>query len=177
MPETVGRLKRSAMLHFLQTTFQKTLLPTAQSWYLIGKDVQDMSINLNADVEQFKNILDESRANDNGYQPSTDVDTYYADPSDGAFYERIKDIAMNRKTGDDCMTVILEVLIDNTTGTYDAWIETVMIKPQSYGGAPGGVRIPYNIAFCGGRQKGTVTITGGVPVFSPNDTADDDDNS
>ena len=167
MPDTVKRLKRSALIHFLQTAFLATIL-TPQSWYKVGKDVQDLSINLNPDIEQFKNILDESRANDNGYQPDADVDTYFADPSDGAWYERVKDIAMNRKTGDDCMTVLLEVLVDKTSGPYDAWAETVMIKPQSYGGAPGGVRIPYKILYCGGRKKGTVTFDSetGAPTFT-----------
>jgi hypothetical protein len=168
MSQTVKRLKRSALIHYLQTTAQTTLLST-QAWYKLGKDIQDLSINLNPDIEQFKNILDEARANDNGYQPDADVDTYYADPSDGDWYDLVKNIAMNRLTGDDCMTVLLDVLVDKTTGPYDAWIETVMIKPQSYGGAPGGVRIPYKITFCGGRQTGTVTFdsTTGAPTFSP----------
>lgn len=167
MPDTVKRLKRSALIHFIQTAFSAAILDS-QSWYKVGKDVQDLSINLNPDIEQFKNILDESRANDNGYQPDADVDTYFADPSDGAWYERVKDIAMNRKTGDDCMTVLLEVLVDKTSGPYDAWAETVMIKPQSYGGAPGGVRIPYKILYCGGRKKGTVTFDSetGAPTFT-----------
>lgn len=165
--KTVKRLKRSALMHYLQSAISAEIM-TSQSWYKVGKDVQDLSINLNPDIEQFKNILDESRANDNGYQAEADVDTYFADPSDGAWYELIKDIAMNRKTGDDCMTILLEVLVDKTSGPYDAWTEAVMIKPQSYGGAPGGVRIPYKILYCGGRKGGTVTFDPetGAPTFT-----------
>ena len=73
---------------------------------------------------------------------------------------------MNRLTGDDCKTTILEVLIDKTTGGYDAWTEEVIVKPQSYGGPQGGVNIPFNITFAGNRQKGTVTFASGVPTFS-----------
>lgn len=161
------KLKRSALLHFLQVPFS-TALASSQSWFKIGQDVADMSINLNADTETIKNILDETSINDNGYEPSFDVDTYYANPADGDFYDAVKGIALDRKTGDDCKTICLEVLVDMDSGTFDAWIEDVMVKPQSYGGAPGGVRIPYNVAFCGNRQKGGVTFdsTTGAPTFA-----------
>lgn len=164
---TVGKLKRSALLHYIDVSFGGS----TPVWFLIGKHVEDLSIELNPDMEIIKNILDENAVNDNGYEPSTDVDTYYADPSDGEFYTKMKDIAMNRLTGDDCKTKILEVLVDKTTGGYDAWTEDVMVKPQSYGGAQGGVRIPYQVAFCGNRTKGTATIANKTaPVFTPSNS-------
>lgn len=163
--ETVGRLKRSALLHYINTAFSTVL--TGASWSVIGKDVEDLSVELNPSTETIKNILDETSVVDTGYEPSADVDTYYADPSDGDFYTQIKDIAMNRKTGEACKTLILEVLIDKTSGPFDAWVEEVVIKPTSYGGAQGGVRIPYSITFCGNRQQGTVTMADKVPTFTP----------
>lgn len=165
--DTVKKLKRSALAHYLDTGFDTSKDATALDWFLIGKDVEDMSISLNPQTTTKKNILDETSVVDEGYEPSADVDTYYADPSDGTFYDKIKAIAMDRLTGDDCKTRVLEVLIDRTEAPFDAWIEDVMIKPQSYGGAQGGVRIPYQIAFCGNRQKGTVTIANKVPTFTP----------
>lgn len=160
----VKKLKRGALAHFLDTNFS----PDAEEmkWFLIGKDVEDLSVGLNPSTTPKKNILDETTIDDEGYEPSFDVDTYYADPSDGAFYEKIKDIAMNRLTGDACKTRILEVIIDKTEAPFDAWVEDVIVKPQSYGGAVGGVRIPYNVAFCGNRKKGTVTLVDKVPTFS-----------
>ncbi len=167
MAETMKKLKRSALLHYLDSTFGGQ----TPAWFIIGKDVEDMSVELNPDTETVKNILDESTVNDNGYEPAFDVDTYFANPSDGEFYEKIKDIAMNRKTGDECKTKVLEILIDKTSGPYDAWIEDCIVKPQSYGGAQGGVRIPYNVTFSGNRQKGTVTIVDRVPTFTPENIA------
>ncbi len=164
MAETVKKLERSALAHYLDTNFDTA--SGSPAWFLIGKHVADMSVNLNPQSETVKNILDETSVIDNGYEPGIDVDTYYADPSDGAFYEKMKDIAMNRLTGDACKTYLLEVLIDKTTGAYDAWMEEVIVKPQSYGGAQGGVRIPYNIKFNGNRRKGTVTIVDRVPTFT-----------
>ncbi len=166
MSDKVKKLKRSALAHFLDDSFDTSTEVGTAKWFLIGKDVSDMSVNLNPTITQKKNILDETSVEDEGYEPSFDVDTYFADPSDGAFYEKLKDITMNRLTGDSCKTRVLEVLVDRTTEPFDAWIEDVIVKPQSYGGAQGGVRIPYNVAYCGNRQKGTVTLNGKTPVFT-----------
>ena len=162
MSDAMGKLKRSAHLLYINAT------PGAEtpSWFLIGQDVEDLSVELNPDTETKKNILDEVSIQDNGYEPSFDVDTYYANPSDGVFYEWIKNIAMNRLVGDDCKTQVLEVLIDKKAGPFDAWIEDAIVKPQSYGGPQGGISIPYNVGFCGNRNQGTATITDKVPSFT-----------
>ncbi len=156
------KLKRSHLLHYLDAEFSDKETP---SWYLIGKDIEDMSVELNPDTEQVKNILDETVTNDNGYEPSLDAETYYANPDD-SIYTKLKDIAMNRLTGDDCKTKILEVIIDKTSGPYDAWTEDVIVKPQSYGGPQGGINIPFNVSFAGNRKQGTVTIVDKVPTFT-----------
>ena len=140
----IGKLKRSYLMHYIDASFGTGETP---KWFLIGRDIEDMSVELNPDTETVKNILDETVVNDNGYEPSIDADTYYANTGD-AIYEKIKDIAMNRLTGDDCKTAILEVLVDKKTG------------------AQGGVNIPFNIAFNGDRQQGTATIEKKVPTFT-----------
>lgn len=159
----MGKLKRSHLLHFIDASFGGD----TPNWYLIGKDIEDMSVELNPETESVKNILDETSFNDNGYEPSVDADTYYANTGD-SIYEKLKDIAMNRLTGDSCKTKVLEVIVDKKTGAYDAWIEDCYVKPQSYGGAQGGVNIPFNIAFAGNRQQGTAAIADKVPTFTPN---------
>lgn len=158
----IGKLKRSYLLHFIDVSFGTGESP---KWYLIGKDIDDMSVELSPDTSTVKNILDETSVNDNGYEPTLDAGTYYANTGD-SIYTKIKDIAMNRLTGDDCKTKILEVLIDKKTGPYDAWIEDCIVKPQSYGGAQGGVNIPFNVTFDGNRKQGTATISDKVPTFT-----------
>lgn len=165
MPETtptpVGKLKRRYLLHFIDASFGGQ----TPNWFLIGKHIQDMSVELNPDIQVIKNILDETVTEDNGYEPSISADTYYANTGD-AIYEPIRNIAMNRLTGDDCKTKILEVLIEDDGTSHSAWQEDCVVKPQSYGGAQGGVNIPYNITFDGNRTPGTVTITNKVPTFT-----------
>ncbi|MDY4812925.1 MAG: hypothetical protein SO152_03640 [Ruminococcus sp.] len=165
-----GKLKRSYLMHYIDASFGSS----TPKWFLIGKDIEDMSMELNPEADA-KNIFDQTI--DNGYAPSLGVETYYADTND-EIYDKLKDIAMNRLTGESCRTKILEVLIDNTatinssTGAItgaSAWVEDCFVKPQSYGGAGGnnsGVNIPYNVSLEGNRQKGTVAITDKVPTFT-----------
>lgn len=158
-----GKLKRSHVRHFLDATFGLTLADA--SWFALGKDMDDMSMNLNAQTTTVKNVLDETEVTHDGYEPSMDIGTQYANPED-PMYPQIKDIAMNRKTGDDCKTLLLEMLIDKTTEPYDAWVEEAMIIVNSYGGSQSGVNIPYTIQPCGNRIKGTITLADGVPTFT-----------
>ena len=179
MPETtIGKLPRSAHITYIDASFGGD----TPVWYRIGKDVEDMSVNLNPQTETKKNIWDETTVEDNGYEPQIDVDTYYANPDDPAngaamFYAKLKNIAMNRLTGEACKTKYMEVLIDKTTGAYDAWVEDCVVKPTSYGGPQGGVAIPYTVYPDGNREQGTVTITDKVPTYTPNGSGDEDDSN
>ena len=84
------KLKRSYLAHYIDASFGGTGTP---KWFLIGKDIEDMSVELNPDTETVKNILDETSVNDNGYEPSMSADPYYANPDD-AIYDNLRNIAM-----------------------------------------------------------------------------------
>lgn len=155
------KLERKALLHYIDASFGSG----SPEWFLIGKDIEDMSVDLNPDTETVKNILGETSVKDNGYEPSMSADPYYANPED-SIYDKIKDIAMQRLTGDACKTKILEVIIDGDS-PYEAYTEDVIVKPQSYGGGTEGVNIPFDVLFDGNRKKGTVTIEDKVPTFTP----------
>ena len=62
----VGKLKRSHLIHYIDASFGDG----EPKWFLIGKDVEDMSVELNPDTETKKNILDETSTQDNGYKMS-----------------------------------------------------------------------------------------------------------
>ena len=156
------KLERKALLHYIDANFGSD----SPEWFLIGKDIEDMSVDLNPDTETVKNILGETSVKDNGYEPSMSADPYYANPED-SIYDKIKDIAMQRLKGDACKTKILEVIIDGDDSPYEAYTEDVIVKPQSYGGGTEGVNIPFDVLFDGNRKKGTVTIADKVPTFTP----------
>ena len=159
----MAKLARKAYATYLDSTFGVGSTP---SWYLVGKDIEDMSVELNADTESKENILGETSVTDNGYTPQVTADPYYANPED-SIYPKIKSIAMERLKGDDCKTQILEVIIeDDEAESHEAYVEDVLVKPQSYGGDTSGFAIPFDVLFDGNRKKGTVTITNGVPTFT-----------
>lgn len=156
------KLTRGAYRTFLDSTFGGSGTP---KWWRIGKYNDSMSVALNPDVSTSKNIWDETYVEDNGYEPSVEDITYYADPTD-AIYPMIRDIAMNRLRGDECKTTILEVIIEDTEKTnHLAWTEDVVIKTSEYGGGTDGFTIPFSIYFDGNRKKGYVTIESGTPAF------------
>lgn len=141
------------------------------NWFKVGKSLSSLSVELNPDVATERNIFDEVYATDNGYTPQTSVDPYYTNPDD-AIYAKIRDIAMNRLTGDDCRTKIMEVIIeDEKQPTYSAWTEDVLVKPTSTGGDTAGFSIPFDVYFDGNREEGTVTYSNGtykngIPTFT-----------
>ena len=158
----MAKLERKALSHWLDSSWGGQTV----AWYKLGVDLEELTIELNPDVETVKNILGETSVRDKGYEPSTTVDPYYANPSD-AIYEDIREIAMDRKVGDACKTKMLEVIIEDTTDTaHLAYTEDVIVKPTSYGGGTDGVMIPFNLHPCGNRVKGTVAFANGVPTFT-----------
>ena len=157
------KLTRGAHLFYIDTSFGTG----TASWYLVGKDIEEMSVDLGADTETVKNILDETSVRHNGYEPTIDADPFYADPDD-ALYPKLKDIAMNRKKGDDCKTKYLEVIVEDTDATsHSAWQEDCYVIPQSVGGDTSGFQIPFQVLPAGNRQAGTATLANKVPTFTP----------
>ena len=158
------KLERKAYATYIDASFGGAGTP---NWFLIGKDIEDMSVELNPDIETVKNILGETSVKDNGYEPSMTADPYYANPDD-SIYAKIKEIAMKRLKGDACKTKILEVIISpDDNGTHEAYTENVIVKPTSYGGDTSGFAIPFEVHFDGDRKDGTATISGGSVSFTP----------
>lgn len=163
----MGKLNREALAHYLDTTFKLT--PESAEFEIIGDDIEEMSMELNPDTETSKNILGQTKTKDNGYEPSMDADPFYADP-DKKLYPMLRDIALERKKGDACRTLLLEVIIEDTDAeNHLAFVQEVIVKPQSYGGDTGGLNIPFNVSEDGKRTKGYVsasTLTSGNPTFT-----------
>lgn len=139
----------------------------SQNYFLVGKGIDDMSVEMNGSFEQTKDVTGEVSVSDTGYQPQVSVEPYHAN-TDDSIYTFLKDLALNRKSGDDCKVKILEVLIDTTDGVkYDAWEEDGKVEITSYGGDTSGMGINYNLWYDGNRTQGKATISAKVPTFTP----------
>lgn len=158
------KLKREA--HALYIKPSSNSLSGSAVYYLIGKGIDELSVSMNGTFEQKKDIIGNVTTSDTGYQPQVGVEPYHADPED-SIYEFLKDIAMNRKSGDECKVKMLEVLIEDTVDEqHDAWEEDAKIEITSYGGDTSGLGINFNIWADGNRKKGTVTLADKVPTFT-----------
>ena len=168
----MGKLTRGRYIVYIDASFGEG----SAEWFKIGKSLSSLAVELNPDVSTERNIFDEVYATDNGYTPQTSVDPYHANPDD-AIYGKIRDIAMNRLTGDSCRTKIMEVIIeDDGSETHSAWTEDVLIKPTSTGGDTAGFAIPFDVYFDGSRREGTVSYENGdyktgTPTFTANNAA------
>lgn len=168
----MAKLTRDRYIVYIDASFGSG----TEKWYKVGKSLTSLAVELSPDVSSEKNIFLENTTTDNGYSPQTSVDPYYANPDDD-IYEKLLDIAMNRKVGDDCKTKIMEVVIDSDDGSsYKAWTEDVIIKPTSVGGDTAGFAIPFDVYFDGNRQEGTVSYSGGTykngtPKFTSSEAA------
>lgn len=155
----MAKLKREAHLLYLK-------FKNSDEYTIIGRGVDDMSVEMNGSFEQTKDVTGEVSVKDTGYQPQVSVDPYYADPDD-VIYPYLLDLALNRKSGDDAKAQYLEVIMEDTEDpTHKAWQENCRIEITNYGGDTSGMRINFNIWVDGGREEGTATFTGKVPTFS-----------
>lgn len=163
----MSKLYREAMAHYLDYSFG--LEASSATWEIIGDDIEEMTVELNPDIETFKNILGQTKTTDNGYEPTMDADPFYADP-DKQIYPKLRDIALGQLKGDDCKTLMLEVIVEDTEATnHLAYVQEVVVKPQSYGGDTAGVNIPFQVMFNGERTEGYVSATSlssGNPTFT-----------
>lgn len=171
----MGKLNREALAHYIDTAWNKKVEDASKAVFeIIGDDIEEMTVELNADTSQVKNILGQTRTQDNGYSPSMDADPFYADP-DKKLYPKLRDIAMERLKGDDCKTLMLEAIVeDMEAAVHTAYVREVTVKPTSYGGGTEGFNLPFNVSEDGAWKKGTVTaesVKAGAPVFTPKSAA------
>jgi hypothetical protein len=171
----MSKLNREALAHYLDTAWNKTVADASKaSFEIIGDDIEDMSVELNSDTEQTKNILGQTKTMDNGFSPTMSADPFYADPEKD-LYTKLRDIAMKRKKGADCQTLMLEVIVEDTEAeTHAAYVREVIVKPTSYGGGTEGFNIPFEVSENGAWAEGTVTAASlktGKPVFTAAEAA------
>lgn len=161
------KLNREAMAHYLDTSWG--MEAESAVWEIIGDDIEEMSTEMNPDRTSFKNILGQTKTTDNGPQPTMDADPFYADP-EKKLYPKIRDLALSQAKGDECKTLMLEVLVEDTEATnHLAYVQEVSVVVQSYGGGTEGVNFPFQVMYDGARTKGYVTastLSSGNPTFT-----------
>ena len=164
------KLTREALAHYLDTAWNKKVADADKAIFeSLGDDIEDMSVEMNPDTTQMKNILGQTKTTDNGFTPSMSADPWYAN-TDSKLYPHMRDIVMEQISGDGRKTLMLEVIVEDTEATeHTAYLREVKVTPTSYGGGTEGFNIPFTVDFDGAFVKGTVTadsVKSGAPVFT-----------
>lgn len=151
-----NKIERKYLAHFIDASFGTG--SASPNYIRLGADLEEYNLDMNPDIEVSKNILGDSTIKHNGYEPQSSVDTFYAVTGD-ALFETLSDIANERKTGDDCKTTAVDVLLNDKGVVTWAYREDVMVVPTSMGGDTSGVQVPFSVYYCGNRTKGTFDVT------------------
>lgn len=156
-----GKIARKYMAHFIDSSFGSTL--SGATWYRVGKDLEEYSVELNPDTEVRKNILGNTSFQHNGYEPSADADPFYAEVGD-ALFGHLQEIIDTLATDDSLKTHALEVhMWDGTESSgYKAYAQECYVTPQSYGGDTSGYQIPFSISYVGDKISGTYVPSTGT---------------
>lgn len=145
------KIERKFMAHYIDASSTSTA-----SYELLGKDLEEYTVEMNATVETKANILGNNSTNLSGYEPSASVEPYIAE-SGTALFTRLQAIVDERKVLDELKTTVVEVHLweEATSGTYPAYREEAIIEVKRYGGDTNGYQIPFDLHYIGSRVSGT----------------------
>lgn len=157
----MAKIERKYLAHFINTA------KTEEAVYeRLGKDLEEFSPELAAQVDTKKNILGETSILISSYEKTGSVEPYYAE-KDSPLFTRLQDIIDNQLVLDELKTDVVEVKLWDAAaeGAYPAIREEAYIEVTSYGGDTTGYQIPFTLHFTGVRTKGTFNVA--TKTFTP----------
>jgi len=151
----MAKIERKYLAHFINTAASGEAV-----YERLGKDLEEFSPELAAQVDTKKNILGETAIVISGYEKTGTVEPYYAEAGTGLF-DRLQAIIDGSLVLDELKTDVVEVkLWENQEGNvYPAIREEAYIEVTSYGGDTTGYQIPFTLHYTGNKVKGTFNVT------------------
>ncbi len=148
----MAKIERKYLAHFIGTG--------EGAYERLGKDLEEFSPELAAQVDTKKNILGESSVVISGYEKTGAVEPYYAE-QDSALFAKLQAIIDGDLVLDDLKTQVVEVKLWEQAegGSYPAVQEEAYIEITSYGGDTTGYQIPFTLHFTGVKTPGTFNVT------------------
>ena len=146
----MAKIERKYMAHFIEV---------GEGQYVrLGKDLEEFSPELSAQVEKTKNILGQTSVSITGYEKSGAVAPYFAEQGD-ALFEKLQAIIDGDLVLENCQVHVVEVKLWEGEGTaYPAIREQAYIEVTSYGGDTQGYQIPFTLHYTGIKQSGTFDV-------------------
>lgn len=150
----MAKIERKYLAHYINTAAEGEA-----EYQRLGKDLEEFSPELSAQVETKKNILGETSILISSYEKTGSVEPYYAEKGTPLF-ERLQEIIDEQMVLDALKTDVVEVKLwdEAAEGAYPAIKEEAYIEITSYGGDTTGYQIPFTLHFTGVRTKGTFKV-------------------
>ena len=147
------KIERKYLAHFLNATFGGD--SGTANYVRLGKDLEEYSPEMSADVEKKANILGETSITINNYQKQASVSPYYAEKDDPLF-AKLQAIVDGNLVLDELKTDIVEVKLwgEGADGSFPAVREECYVEVSSYGGDTTGYQIPFNVHYTGVKTVG-----------------------
>lgn len=160
----MAKIERKYLAHYINTAARGE----EQAVYeRLGKDLEEFSPEMAAQVDTKKNILGETSVLISSYEKTASVEPYYAETGTGLF-ARLQNIIDNSLVLDDLKADVIEVKLwegDKDTTSYTASKEEVFIEVTSYGGDTTGYQIPFTLHYTGNKVNGTFDVK--TKTFTP----------
>ena len=157
-----GRIKREEFKLFADVGAS-----SAPEWELQGGRIEDMSLEMNPNVETVTDVTGVTETTLDKYEKQTSVSPYYA-KRDSKMAAWLYNVVREEKTLSDVEKTFCVVnIFAGSDGAYDAWTQKGVVAVQSFGGDTKGLQIPYNIHWTGEKVFGTAAIANGVMTFTP----------
>lgn len=146
------KIARKYLAHYLDAAFDGE----TPEYIRLGKDLEEMNTEMNAEVEVTQNIIGESSINISSYEVSDEVEPYYLVAGD-TLSEKLLAIKNERQTLDQLKTTIVDVHIwkgsDKTS--LEAYKEEVYVELSTIGGDTTGAQASFTLHRTGVITKGT----------------------
>ena len=100
----MAKIARKYLAHFINAALPNAEAPAYER---LGKDLEEYSVEMSAQVDKKKNILGETSINISSYEKSASVEPYYAEQGT-AMFERLQAIIDGDLVLDDLKADVVE---------------------------------------------------------------------
>ena len=151
----MAKIERKYLAHYIDAAVNGEA-----AYEQLGKDLEEFSPELSAQVETKKNILGNTSIVISSYEKTASVEPFYAE-KDSALFNRLQAIIDDELVLDELKVNVVEVKLWDAKedGFYPAIREEAYVEINSYGGDTTGYQIPFTLHYTGKKTKGTFDVS------------------
>ncbi len=143
----MAKLARKLLAHIINIGTAE-----APQYVRLGKDLEEYTPQLSAQVERSRDILGNNNVYITGYEKSGEVGTFFCEEEEPLF-DFLRSIIDHGKTMDEVKVETIDLYLWERDGCIlPGARETAYIEITGYGGGTTGVQISFNLHYAGDRE-------------------------